>query len=221
MQINPSYAQILSKINAETFSIASPAMLSMNEKLFKSDKLLNYRFYRHAWSEKLGSDAIIRVAGRVADVSLRSEMVRHGDDEARHSKIFSALAAKTGEAIGFDHDRESAEDESNKQVDLLADDVASFLCDTHVAEIRTYYMLNQYVKCSGPAVLKYGEGFRSALQSVQSDEERHITYSGKHLNRWLDSNEVTPERLSNTVMLYSRSGWLEIAEMAYFLSENE
>jgi hypothetical protein len=213
-----SYRRALDVLGQEVFAANSDAMRGVNEATFRHQGALLHRLERHSKNETAGAQLIAYVAQTHARDSLREDLLKHAQDEFRHGRMLGALV-----------DRLSGMEESSPHVERVEipennagfdGDVINFICATHVAEIRTFSMLEQYIVLARMLPSHVAPKMLACFEAIHRDEVRHLTYTARHLNAWMQSDERPGTLLIEYMRTYSRASWQEIAEMAGYLARH-
>ncbi|WP_141332783.1 hypothetical protein [Myxococcus sp. AB025B] len=212
------YQRALDVLREEDFTANSDVMLGVNEAMFRHPGALLHRLERHSRNETEGARLIAYVAEHHAEGPLREDLLKHAQDEFRHGRMLGALVDRLSGVEGASPHVEREEHAENAVG--FDGNVVGFLCATHVAEIRTFSLLEQYLLLSPRLPNTTGSKVVACFEAIHRDEVRHLVYTARHLNEWMRTNEQPGLILVNYLQSYSRDSWREISEMAGYLARN-
>jgi len=168
------------------------------------DSALLHRFLlNHAESERAGAHVISAVARRREAAPFRAVMLAHAEDEDRHDRMLAALADLVAGRSG---DTEARPDHSQENADFLetyTGDLAGFICDLHVAEIRSHYFLTAYSQAAAASRAPYAGRIKACFDDILLDEENHISYTAALIGRWSAAGRDLGPDCQAAVQLYA------------------
>lgn len=211
--INPgsSFARVIDEISAIGLISNTSIMYEINKQLFLNKKMLARKFYQHAMYESMGGELIDAFAGKFAVGKLQEDMKLQAKDEVKHGKMLEYLIRYTDIAI------EDIQDTNNSEEDELPDfkdDIKTFVCFIHAAEIRTMVMLHQYLHILNKLNDSSLNKMIMMLEHIKEDEIKHAAYTGKYINEWLMEDEALETTLVNCFHYTNKESWQEISNMS-------
>jgi len=204
-----AYRNALSALDDESYLPDSRLMLEVNRAMLARPVVAASRFRRHAAHEASGSRFIAFVAEKHAEGGLQRQLWKHAKDEARHSRIFTALAAWLAPGAARAPMEKPAGDDGAGDPSSFNGDIASFLVATHLAEIRNLALLGQYRSILAAAPGATNDRLRQVLDRVHADESHHVAYTAAHVSQQFEVSPRTSERFEWYVDSYVRDAWAE------------
>ena len=132
-----------------------------------------------------------RIAALTTDEALRSKILRHGEDEDKHGRLFQGLLRKRGlepcavpfevdytmllerRGIGLSHERLRRDDP------LSDEEIVRYLVHSRVTEQRAYEEIERQRR-----LLADDPELGRAVQMIADDELNHLSYSHEELARF-------------------------------------
>ena len=158
---------------------------------------------RHSQSEQIGADTLAYAASFTNHSGLRSRMIAHAADEARHAAIFAALGRKIDKTAGYDGS--SLKAENDLFISQFDGDTFGLLMDTHIAELRNLRVLDIYLSLLPSWNSTHRDVVEAAIASIRADEKRHLTYTAVIIERALGTDARAWHRLSASMAGYERA----------------
>lgn len=187
-QFEPRAAKILTTLSA---GFDDPACLS--------------RFLMiHAESERAGAHVIGAVARRPEAEAVRAVMLAHADDEDRHDRMLAALADFVQGRRSEPSPRPDHSSDNEAFLSAYNGDLAGFVCDLHMAEIRSYYFLAAYSQAALASSADYAPKIKACFDEIILDEFNHIAYTAKLLGRWSAKRADLGGQLTAAAGLYGQ-----------------
>ena len=93
-------------------------------------------------------------------------------------------------------------------------------CTIHVAEMRNYFILSDYIAAIESTPMVHKAKFLSAIRRVKEDEIRHILSTANLLEAALQAGEGYIEKAAANYMAYDQECWMEVGLMANYFSNN-
>lgn len=211
-----SYWNALRALDGESYLPNSPLMHDINAAMLSQPKVAALRFERHSQHESFGSRFIEAVAGRfVQDANLQAQLLDHADDEARHCRMFAALAARfAGDAPRNEAIRPADAATGEDNIELFNGDVANFLISTHTAEVRNLTILSQYGRILASSQNSEGDRARQVIDRIHEDEMRHVAYTAAYVSEELERSAKAHELFCVYTDNYVRDAWAEVSAIS-------
>ena len=212
------YLEILYSFINNELVFTSDAMTFMHDVLFANEKVLAAQLAIHANNELLGSQVIEMAAASCSIGQLKEQMISHAKDEARHSKIFSGLSRNVSDKILSPNYQQKYNVDLDETGELYDGNIASFICSTHVAEIRTLYVLEDYRRCLRALNNDWAPKFLAALDTLYADELKHAFYTAVWVDKFLKKGKITSDYLKLCFHSYERQAWLGMSNLGRLFS---
>ena len=219
-QLSESFLEALDAVDESGFAPSGPVRLAVAAETIRRPRLRGHKFRRHSMAEKANSWTLGQVAERIKEPVLRSRLLEHASEEMNHCYIFHSLAD-----LGRSP-QDCIEDFSwllEKEKEFMAGfdgDVIGFICDTHAAEVRTYFSLHAYLE---PLVIlpeKERRQHTSAINRVLDDEARHIRYTAYQIDDWIRQGLDLRPRIQEAFAVYNLSDWQDVTLTAEFVAKD-
>lgn len=212
--VRDGYWTALSMLDGESYLPNSCLMYEINAAMLSEPEVAAQRFERHSRHEASGSRFIEAVARRfVIDSDLRTQLLKHADDEARHCRMFAALAARfEGDASsnGMTH----GVDDDEENIESFNGDLANFLISTHTAEVRNLTILSQYIRILASSRSAENDRIRQVLDRVHEDEMRHVAYTAAYVSLELERGAKAHDLFAIYTGNYVRDAWAEVSAIS-------
>jgi hypothetical protein len=193
-------------------AMRNPLAEGVVHTVLQDRRLLAIRFARHAGNETQGAGMIATVGEGLPAGRLREDLLAHALDEARHGRMFQALARQANERRARPILR--AMPRSDASGEAFDGDVAAFLAATHVAELRNLHLLDLYLTAPVRLAGGFDAKVRAVLGRVQADEHRHVSYTWRHVQGFLAEGRLTNDYMEACFAEFERLAWWEIASIA-------
>ena len=141
------------------------------------------------------------VAGRPEAEPFRDVLIAHAVDEERHDRMLEALSRQVDP--GAPEARPDHQAENEAFLDAYDGDLANFVCDVHVAEIRSYYFLAAYIQAAGRSSARYAPKIKACFEEILRDEENHISYTAALIGRWHAADPGLEQSIRRAAGLYA------------------
>jgi hypothetical protein len=164
-------------------------------------------FVRHSVTEQIGSATIQTI--------LKDCLLEHAADEKKHSRIFANIAKRLAPDMIPEESFVRAEAKANEVfLREFRGNVAQFICDTHVAEVRNLVYLGNYIAEFSDVRLYRELGIVQALEVILADEVRHVGYTGRLIDAWASDGVSVTDYLSAACKQYSADLRLQLKAAA-------
>lgn len=151
---------------------------------FDKPIVLNKFLSIHAESERSGAEIIRKIAYSPSAEPVRRVMLAHAIDEDRHDRMLSGLSDYVLKRSGMKQLRPDHSTDNAQFLAAYGGDLAGFICDTHIAEIRSHYFLDAYVLAAEASSAWYAPKIKKSFRDILLDEKNHISYTGALISRW-------------------------------------
>lgn len=219
--VSDTYRALFDNLPIDKAKLAMAAYSAINTRMFSDGGAIIYRFSRHATFEREGSE-IIGALARAAPPEEASALRSHSHDEGRHALMFQALSDVLCDHLGFERVVPERIETGPTIASFLSADSAwmDLACTIHVAEMRNYFILRDYIAAIESSSMVHRSKFLSAMRRVKEDEVRHILSTAQLLETALLAGEGYVEKATANYMAYDQECWLEIGLMANYFSNN-
>ncbi len=211
-----SYRQIMGEQLAEGLAYTTPLMVGLIDTLLSNLNMMAYNLLQNSIDEAKGAARVHLIAERHATDPLKKEMFRHAGDEMRHSRLFAKMIANTGYEYEEVPDTKEIERATNAVLEF-DDDLYAFICRVHSIEIRSWVMLRHYLYILGKYPNENVRAMIPIFEEILDDEIRHVVYTGKWVNKWLEENGSLASTLSECVAHTNRETWHDVSSMANYM----
>lgn len=220
IEIHPSYQQIMGEQLVEGLAYTTPLMFGLINTLLSNLKMMAYNLLQNSIDEAKGAARVHLIAKRYAASPLRQEMLRHAGDEMHHSRQFAEMIVHTGYEY---EDTSDTEEAAQAAEDVLAfdDDLYAFICRVHSIEIRSWVMLQHYLRILNSYPNEKIRAMIPDFEKILSDEVRHVFYTGKWVNQWLHERTTLADTLKECVVHTNRETWHDVASMANYMATTD
>jgi hypothetical protein len=143
-------------------------------------------------------------------------MVRHADDEHRHSRMFHALVEQ---ALPGTTAMPLPDTDAEEELGADFGDVEGFLISIHLAEIRSQLIVSEFKQ---QVDLLQPEGHRkisSVLDAVLADEARHIHYTSERVAGWIERDGASLQKLEGYIPIYDGYWWSHVEMLSASLAK--
>ncbi|MEA3052819.1 MAG: hypothetical protein QOG72_1722 [Sphingomonadales bacterium] len=142
--------------------------------------------------ENSGAEIIGYVADTVSEPHHRAIMKSHAADESRHASMFLALRRllSPGKRVAA-----LTSEEADPYLARYEGDLASFLWDTHFAEINSIFYLDSMRMAVSHPDATIGHKIDAALTKVIADERRHVASTASILSELFEHDSLMVERM--------------------------
>ena len=173
--VSDTYRALFDSLPIEKARLAMAAYSAANMRMFADGGAIIYRFSRHATFEREGSE-IIGALAQTAPPEEAAALRSHSRDEGRHALMFQALSDVMCDHLEFERVELERIDTAPTIASFLSADSAwmDLACTIHVAEMRNYFILSDYIAAIESSSMIHRAKFLSAMRRVKADEVRHI-----------------------------------------------
>lgn len=185
----------------ERFEPRAGAIVEAIAAGFDTPHVLSRFLLAHSESERAGGHVIGAVAGRPEAEPFRDVLIAHAVDEERHDRMLEALSRQVDP--GAPEARPDHQAENEAFLDAYDGDLANFVCDVHVAEIRSYYFLAAYIQAAGRSSARYAPKIKACFEEILRDEENHISYTAALIGRWHAADPGLEQSIRRAAGLYA------------------
>lgn len=216
-----TYRALFDSLPIDQARLAMSAYTATNTRMFADGGAIIYRFLRHATFEREGSE-IIGALAKTAPPEQAASLISHIRDEGRHALMFQALADVMCDHLEFERVVPERIETAGTIASFLSADSAwmDLACTIHVAEMRNYFILSDYIAAIESAPMVHKAKFLSAIRRVKEDEIRHILSTANLLEAALQAGEGYIEKAAANYMAYDQECWMEVGLMANYFSNN-
>jgi rubrerythrin len=214
------FSDALEKVDSSSATSSFSLRVPLAQLVVLDPCLLQRNFYRHAAAEMATSETLKGVAHGLKQTSLRRELVDHAADEQRHSRMFAALAdGLSGWTATAERDRFGwIVEDDRKFVDSYTGDVVEFICNLFAGESRTYAFLSAYLTALNESRPVYGDKIQRVLEQILADERRHIDYTARYLNRWMEEGADLMTSIQTSFKGFDRNSWVDVITTAEYFA---
>ena len=219
--VSDAYRALFERLPVDQARLAMAAYTATNTRMFSDGGAIIYRFSRHATFEREGSE-IIGALAQTAPPMHAAALLSHSRDEGRHALMFQALSDIMCDHLGFERVVPERIDTAPTIASFLSADSAwmDLACTIHVAEMRNYFILSDYLAAIERSSMVHRAKFLSAIRRVKADEIRHILSTAHLLEAALEAGDGYVEKAVANYTAYDQECWLEVGLMANYFSNN-
>jgi len=218
IEVCKKYKEIILNNLIKNLSYTSPIMEGLVKTLLNNKKMMAFNLIQNSIDEAKGAARIKIIAEKYADKSLKEEMIKHVNDEMRHSALFASLIPYTGFEIEKD-----INDNNYKEVDLVFDfddNLKEFICRVHSIEVRSWTMLRHYLRNLNNLKDKNIIKIRPTIEIIMKDEINHVCYTGKAVSEWLKEDEALYQTFVKCINHTNKETWQDVINMSQFMRYN-
>ena len=146
-------------------------------------------------TEEDGGKDLLAAAARVTDPDLRTHLLVHAKDEARHAELFRRRAAEVRDEAGAAAGERTGSERvfdlgRNRDGEIDAHGFFSASMFDDMGEVAYVAMLNVAEQKAASLfqlhhdLTQHDLGTRAVFAEILKDEKYHVSYTGKFLERW-------------------------------------